>query len=66
MNSVPYSMLLTSKTQAVGMLSDVALEHLAQTSSISATISQAKALPIQVLMPVDAVQEFLDCHEDCC
>src|ERR1044072_1039126 len=44
-------MLLASKIHAVGMLRMYRLNPSAQTSSISPTISQAHALPIQVLMP---------------
>ena len=50
MNRVPYSMLLTSNIQAVGALSAYRLNTSAQTTNINTTISQAAALPTQVLM----------------
>ena len=50
MKSVPYSMLLTSKIQAVGALRAYLMNTSAQTKSINAMISQAAALPIHVLM----------------
>ena len=47
MNNVPYSMLLEVEDPRRGRVQDVALEHLDGDHNISATISQAKALPDQ-------------------
>jgi len=47
MNSVPYSMLLKSKIQAVGALRMYRLNTSMETTNVSARMSQANALPTQ-------------------
>src|SRR5436305_12432856 len=51
MNSVPYIMLSASKIHAVGAFRMYRLKTSTQTMAISAMISQAAALPTQVLIP---------------
>ena len=51
MKHVPYSIFSASKIQAVGAFRMYRLKTSTQTMVISKIISQANALPTQVLMP---------------